>query len=66
MPEDKWHANIPDHHEAYITKEEFEENQAILDQNRSQFKSDGSRVSPRAKVMPCCRESAIAASADIS
>ena len=46
MPEDKWHANIPGHHEAYITEEEYRENQAILDQNRSQFKSDGSRVTP--------------------
>lgn len=46
MPEEKWHANIPGHHDAYITKDEFEENQAILEQNRSQFKSDGSRVTP--------------------
>ena len=46
MPEDKWHANIPGHHEAYITEEEYKENQAILTQNRSQFKSDGSRATP--------------------
>lgn len=46
MPEEKWHANIPDHHEAYISKEEYEENLAILDQNRTQFRSDGSRVTP--------------------
>lgn len=46
MPEDKWHANIPGHHEAYISESEYKENQAILDQNRSQFKSDGSRTTP--------------------
>ena len=46
MPEDKWHANIPDHHEAYISEEEYKENQSILNQNRSQFKSDGSRTTP--------------------
>ena len=46
MPEEKWHANIPGHHESYISETEYKENQAILDQNRSQFKSDGSRVTP--------------------
>ena len=46
MPEEKWHANIPNHHEAYISEAEYKENQAILDQNRSQFKSDGSRMTP--------------------
>ena len=46
MPEEKWHANIPGHHEAYISEEEYKENQAILDQNRSQFKGYGNRVTP--------------------
>lgn len=46
VPEEKWHANIPAHHDAYISTEEFKENQAILEQNKSQFKSDGSRAMP--------------------
>lgn len=40
-PEEKWHANIPNHHEAYITEEEFNTNQLILSQNRQQFLPDG-------------------------
>jgi DNA invertase Pin-like site-specific DNA recombinase len=47
MPVEKWHANIPDHHEAYISKEEFEENQAILLQNRSTFEKNGGPTAPR-------------------
>lgn len=46
MPEEKWHANIPGHHKAYISEEEYKENQAILGQNRSQFKGYGNRVTP--------------------
>lgn len=43
MPEEQWHANIPDHHEAYISTQEFEENQALLVQNKSQFTGGVSR-----------------------
>lgn len=46
VPKDKWHAYIPGHHEAYISEMEYKENQAILEQNRSPFKSDGSRATP--------------------
>lgn len=41
VPEEKWHANIPNHHEAYISEEEFQVNQIILAQNCQQFASDG-------------------------
>lgn len=41
MPEEKWHANIRDHHEAYVSEEEYAANQEILAQNTQQFRSDG-------------------------
>ena len=47
MPEEKWHACIPDHHEAYITKEEFDLNQAILKENSQQWKGAGKHTPPR-------------------
>ena len=41
VPEEKWHANIPNHHEAYITEEEYKTNQILLQQNTQQFAQDG-------------------------
>ena len=45
MPEEKWHANIENHHEGYISKEEFEMNQAILDENRQPWTAESPRHS---------------------
>lgn len=47
VPEDEWHVNIPDHHEAYITKEEFEHNQEILNQNTQRWGGTEKRTAPR-------------------
>ena len=45
MPEEKWHANIENHHEGYITKEEFEMNQAILQGNCQPWNAESPRHS---------------------
>lgn len=47
VSEDEWHVNIPDHHEAYISKEEFEHNQEILTQNTQQWGGTEKKTSPR-------------------
>lgn len=47
VPQEEWHANIPDHHEAYITQEEFDLNQAVLRENSQQWEETGKRSAPR-------------------
>lgn len=47
VPQEEWHVYIPEHHEAYITQEEFERNQAILLENRQPFKESGKHTAPR-------------------
>lgn len=47
VPEEEWHVYIPDHHEAYITQEEFKTNQSILQENSQQFKETGKHTAPR-------------------
>jgi len=45
MPREKWHVFLPDAHSAYISLEEFEENQKILKTN-SQSRKGSERNSP--------------------
>ena len=47
VPEEEWHVNIPGHHEAYITQEEFNANQAILQANTQQWGGSDKKTSPR-------------------
>lgn len=47
VPEEEWHVNIPGHHEAYITPEEFNTNQAILRANTQQWGGPDKNTSPR-------------------
>ncbi len=47
VPEEEWHVNIPNHHEAYITREEFNANQAILQANTQQWGGSDKKTSPR-------------------
>ena len=47
VPEEEWHVNIPDHHEAYITAEEFNTNQAMLQANTQQWGGSDKNTPPR-------------------
>ena len=47
VPESEWHVNIPDHHEAYISMEEFNTNQAILRANTQQWGGNEKNTPPR-------------------
>jgi DNA invertase Pin-like site-specific DNA recombinase len=47
MPREDWHVFIKDHHAAYVTFEEFEENERILSENNTQRKSPDQRTPPR-------------------
>lgn len=48
MPEEKWHANIANHHEGYITEEEFNLNQVILQENHQPWTKETPRhTAPR-------------------
>jgi len=47
MPREDWHVFIKDHHEAYVSFEEFEENERILRENNTQRKAFDQRTPPR-------------------
>jgi len=47
MPRDQWHVFIKDHHDPYITFEEFEENERIINENRTQRVPFDQRTPPR-------------------
>jgi hypothetical protein len=46
-PREDWHAFIKDHHDAYISFEDFEENERRLCENNSQMKGGGKRTAAR-------------------
>lgn len=47
LPEEEWHAFIPDAHQGYISFEEFRENQKILQQNAQAYGEKNRKSSPR-------------------
>lgn len=47
MPREDWHVFIKNHHDPYISFEEFEENERILLENNTQRKSFAQRTPPR-------------------
>jgi DNA invertase Pin-like site-specific DNA recombinase len=47
MPREEWHTFIKDHHASYISFEEFEENERILEENFTQRKSAEKKTPPR-------------------
>ena len=47
VPEEEWHANIFNHHESYISEEEFQLNQSILQENCQKWGESEKKGSPR-------------------
>ena len=47
MPREEWHVFIKDHHEPYISFEEFEENELIILENRLDLKIRREKTPPR-------------------
>jgi len=47
MPREEWHVFMKDHHESYVSFEEFEDNERILSENNTQRKSFDERTPPR-------------------
>jgi DNA invertase Pin-like site-specific DNA recombinase len=47
MPREDWYVFIKDHHDAYISLEEFEANERTLNENSAQRKSADKRTPPR-------------------
>ena len=47
MPREDWHVFIKDHHIPYISFDEFEENERIISENRTQRKPFDQRTPPR-------------------
>lgn len=47
VPEEEWHANIANHHESYISEEEFQLNQSILQENCQKWSESEKKGAPR-------------------
>lgn len=47
VPEGEWLVNIPNNHEAYITREEYEMNLSILRENSKRYGTPGKKTVPR-------------------
>jgi hypothetical protein len=55
MPTPDWRVHLPDHHECYITVEEFEENLQRLARNRTNGEGTVLSGAAREGLAPCCR-----------